>query len=569
VTDQRRAIEDILRLIPGYDPWTQAGAVGAELDHQAAADAINWFADNVKHVEGDARGDPFILQPWQAAVVGNLFGWKRTDEKGRRVRRYRRCLLYVPRGNGKTPLASGIVLYAFFTDGEPGAQNYLAAGQREQAGILFRNARGMVDQVDALRESVTIYGGDQHRSLVLKNDPLSFCKVIPAEAASQHGGIPHITVVDELHVQESRDLVDVFETAMSKKVRKQPLLVMITTADHDRPSICNETYEHACRVRDNGGDPEKPGFDPTFLPVIYEATVDEDWTLEETWRRANPNLETSVSLESLAASCRKAQENPAFENAFRRLHLNQRTKQETLLVPMGHWDKCDRPLDLDALEGLPCYGGLDLASREDLASFALVFPLEDEFWAVLSFSWCPEARVVRRANQKFPYDVWSRAGHLIPTDGDEIDYSTIRAKIDELAKVYDIRNVGYDPHGATQFAQELKRDYGDEFVVNVTQTFRNLSAPTKEIVRRVKLHKIIHGGNPVLRWATSNVAAYIDGKIPPGADLGDYLDKVPVMPSKRKSADKIDPFAALVIAVARMQEYASHEEEAVLDVRII
>lgn len=568
-------LEEVLRRIPGYNPWDQAPAGGEYwLDHESALRAINFFADHLKHVEGAARGEPFILRPWQAAIVGNLFGWKRKDEKGRTVRRYRKCLAYVPRGNGKTPLAAGIVLLAFLEDGEPGAQNYLAAGQKEQAGILFRNAVGMVDQAPELLARLNIYRGAAHRSMVLKDDTLSFCKTIPADAAGQHGGIPHITVVDELHVQDTRDLLDVFETGMSKQVRAQPLLVMITTADYDRESICNEVYAHACRVRDNKGDRDQPGHDPSFLPVIYES-IGDDWTSEEAFRAANPNLGVSVTLSSLKEACKKAQENPAFENAFRRLHLNQKTKQEFRLVPIQSWDGCGQSgaPRLEDLAGRECFGGLDLSSTDDLSAFDLVFPMPDDWLAVLSFAWCPAERITRRARQKYPYDVWSRRGYgpdglpnfLSGTEGDWIDYAVIQRDILELNRRYSIREIGYDPHGASQIMQNLIAE--GLTVVPITQSFRNLSAPTKELLRRVKMKKIAHFGNPVLRWAVGNAAAHFDGKLPEGGKIDDHLDKVPVMLSKRKSADKIDPAAALVLALARMGEHPADETSSVYDTR--
>lgn len=567
----------MLRDIPGYNPWDQAAAIGAWVDHRAAIDAINWFAEKLKHVEGDARGEPFILKKWQGAIIGNLFGWKRTDDKGRTVRRYRKALIMIARGNGKTPLAAGVVLRAFFEDGEPGAQCYLAAGARQQAGYLFRNARGMVEQEPELCEGVTIYGGDQHRSLVLKSDPMSFCKTIPADAAGQHGGIPHVTVVDELHVQESRDLLDVFETAMAKKVRAQPMLVMITTADYDRESICNEVYDHACRVRDNGGDIDKPGFDPTFLPVIYEVPLEADWADEKEWIKANPNLGVSVSLESLREACKKAKENPAFENTFRRLHLDQKTKQDVRIISPSVWEQNGKnaPVEMtvDALDGRDCFAGLDLASTDDLASLSLAFPLEDEWLAVLSFSWCPKERIIRRAGQKYPYDVWARKGYeveglanyLTGTEGDWIDYDVIRADINKFKERYNIREIGYDPHGASQLMQDL---IGDGFeVVPVTQSFRNLSGPTKELIRRVGKRKIIHFGNPVLKWAIGNAAAHFDGRLPVGAKVEDHLDKIPIMLSKRKSTDKIDPAAALVLALTRMGEHPQNGGRSVYETR--
>jgi phage terminase large subunit-like protein len=565
MSDWKSDLEQILRQIPGYDPWDQAG--DAWLDHAAAAAAINWFAEKLKHVEGSARGEAFELRGWQGAIVGNLFGWKRKDDAGRIVRRYRQALIFVPRGNGKTPLAAGIVAYAFFEDGEPGAQCFLAAGQKEQAGFLFRNLAGMVDQDEDLKERSKIFRGDQHRSITLVDDPLTFCKTIPADAAGQHGGIPHITVVDELHVQESRTLLDTFETAMSKKARSQPLLVLITTSDYERESICNEVYAYACRVRDNGGDVEKPGFDPSFLPVIYELKPDQDWRDEKHWVQANPNLDISVARESLRKIVKKATETPALENEVKRLHFNIKTSQAVTLIPMDRWDRCNRELSLEELKGRRCYAGLDLASTEDLASLALVFPLEDDFWAVLSFSWCPADKIGWRSLRKFPYDVWEKKGHIFSTDGNQIDYRAIRQKHDELKGIYDIQQLAYDPHGATQFAQDLMQDHGEDYVVMMPQTFRNLTAATKEIIRRVKLAKIIHFANPVLRWATSNVAPHYDGRIPDGAKLDDYLDKVPVIPSKRKSAEKIDPFAAFVDAVAIMTQHPENQAQSVYESR--
>jgi phage terminase large subunit-like protein len=566
-------IERVLKLIPGYDPWAQAEAYGAWLDHGAALDAINWFAENLKHVEGSARGEPFILRPWQAAIVGNLFGWKRKDDAGRIIRRYRQSLIFIPRGNGKTPLAAGIVAYAYFEDGEPGAQCYLAAGQKEQAGTLFRNLAGMVDQEPALSSRVKIYRGDQHRSMTLNEDPLSFCKTIPADAEGQHGGIPHVTVVDELHVQKKRELLDVFETAMSKKTRAQPLLVMITTSDYERPSICNEIYKRACDVRDNGGDPSKPGMDPTFLPVIYELKPDVDWTDEKLWDEANPNLDVSVSRESLRQLVAKAKETPSLINEVRRLHFNIRTGQAVSLVPMDQWGKSRPAVEVKDLIGRACYAGLDLSSLEDLSSLGLLFPLEDEVWAVLSFSWCPMEKVQWRATRRVPYDVWSRTEILkgrpilTPTDGSRIDYRRIREDFDELAQIFQIREMAYDPHGAEQFRQDLCETYGEEFAVMMSQNHTNLSRPTKEILRRLKLGKIAHFDDPLLRWAAGNVAPYIKGRIPPGGQIADYLDKVPVMASKMQSSEKIDPFAAMVNAAARLTAHPENQAESVYESR--
>jgi phage terminase large subunit-like protein len=469
------------------------------------------------------------------------------------VRRYRKALIFVPRGNGKTPLAAGIVLHGFYEDGEPGAQCYLAAGQREQAGILFRNARGMVEQDKELLARTTIYGGDQHRSLVLKDDPLSFCKVIPADAAGQHGGIPHISVIDELHVQPGRELLDVFETAMAKKVRSQPLLVMITTSDYERPSACNEVYDYAAKVRDGTID------DPTFLPVIYELGIDEDWRVEVNWARANPNIDVSVSRESLRLAVKKAENDPGFENELRRLHFNQRTKTDRKVISMPAWDKCLSESDDEHLRGKLCYGGLDMASRGDLASFGLIFPNQGGPPDVRVYSWCPQAKIDWRTTRKVPYNLWAKDGWINATAGDRIDHREVRKGIVELGEKFDIREICYDPKEATTITSDLQDADGFN-LVEVTQTINNLSAPTKEFISLVHSHQLRHDGNPVLRWAVTNLSLYYKGIIPQGESIMEFLDKVPVMPSKQSSADKIDPVTALILAMLGMMRNPSDTE---------
>jgi phage terminase large subunit-like protein len=278
---QKKTLEATLRLIPGYDPFVTAG--DAWLDHDRAKMAIEFFPEMLHHIEGDVAGQPFALEPWEQAIIGNLFGWVRQDAKGRIVRRYRKCLLYVPRKNGKTPLAAGICLYVLFCDGEPGAQIYGAGASGDQAAKLYRHAVGMVRREPMLEGRCTIYGGQNARSIVLKEDEGSSYRVISADAPTAHGGNSHMVLIDELHALENGELVEVMETSMASEVRAQPLLVYITTADYDRPSVCNRVHKYACAVRDNGGDPAKPGFDPTFLPVIYEAGKDDDWRWTEQW----------------------------------------------------------------------------------------------------------------------------------------------------------------------------------------------------------------------------------------------------------------------------------------------
>jgi phage terminase large subunit-like protein len=322
--------QDILLDVPGYDSIATGG--DCFFDAQEAKMAIDFFPEMLVHVEGAIANHPFVLEHWQKAFVANLLGWKMHDEVGRVVRRYRETLLYVARKCGKSPIVAGLGLLIFFCDNERGQQCFLAAGDKEQAGHLFRHMRGMVDANPALSKRCLIYGGNatagQSKSLVRAEDN-SYLRVISADASGKHGGNTHLAIVDELHTQPNRDLVDVLQTSMASQNRKQPLMVCITTADYDRPSICNEKYEYAVKVRD-GVVPNK-----RFLPVIYEVPRDADWKDEANWKLANPNLGVSVSLDYLRGECLRAQEIPAYEFTFRRLHLNQRCLAPWVLVSMA------------------------------------------------------------------------------------------------------------------------------------------------------------------------------------------------------------------------------------------
>lgn len=522
----------LLGSLPGYDPFATAGP-DCWFDSKLADKAIAFFPECLRHIEGAMAGKPFVLEPWERAYVANLFGWQREGTDGRPVRRYRESLLYVPRKNGKTPLAAGIGLYVLFCDGEAGQQNYIAAGEREQAGQLFRQAKGMVEQEPELASRCRVYGGNasagQSRSIVRGDN--SFLRVIAADAEGQHGGNTHMAIIDELHTQPNRDLVDVLTTSMASANRRQPLFIQITTADFDRPSICNEKYDYATKVRDGIIK------DPSFLPAVYEASREDDWRSPAVWRKANPNLGVSVSLEYLERECKRAQETPAYENTFRRLHLNQRTEQDVRAIPMDRWDVCGGDkFDADDLDGLECWGGLDLASTTDLSALVLVFP-HREGYRVLPRFWVPrEWARLRSRRDRVPYEQWIAEGLITATDGDVIDYDVIRRDINALRDRYNVREIAADRWNATQIITQLQGDGVEVF--GFGQGFASMTAPTKELLKLVVAGQLSHGGNPVLRWMASNTATETDA-------AGN------LKPSKKKSTERIDGMVALVMALGR------------------
>lgn len=511
----------LLRRIPGgYDPIATAG--DCHFDRKAAQRALDFYPECLTHVKGALAGKPFNLEPGQRAIVANMYGWKRPDG----TRRYREVFLFEPRKNGKTTFAGGMVNYGLFADDEPGAEVYSAAGDRDQALLVFAQASGMVENEPALKARSQIYKAA--KSIVVESTGSTY-KAISAEASTKHGYNTHLGVIDELHVQPNRDLVDALQTSTGS--RRQPLLVCITTAGYDRHSICYEKYDHAKKVRDGIIE------DQAFLPVIYEAPEDADWKDPRVWAKANPNLGVSVSLDYLKRECQHAQDQPAYENTFRRLHLNQWTEQDVRWLPMAKWDLCGGVVLPAALYGEECWAGLDLSSTTDLTALVLIFRREGGGYKVLPYFWVPEESARKRAERdRVPYPLWIKQNFIHATPGDVVDYEVVRADINALADRYRFREIGIDPWNATGISTGLT---GDGFeVVDVRQGFPSLSAPTKELEKLVLSAAIEHGGNPVLRWCASNVSVEVDA-------AGN------LKPSKKRSVERIDGIVATIIALSR------------------
>lgn len=500
-------------------------------DERAATVAVNFFERLLVHSKGEWAGLPFKLQGWQRDdIVRPLFGWKREDG----TRRYRTAYIEIPRKNGKSTLCAGIALYLTFADGEPGAEVFSAAADRDQAAIVFDEAKNMVSASPQLSKRAEPY----KRSIVVPAAH-SVYRVLSADAFTKHGLNPHGIVFDELHAQPNRDLWDVLKTGTG--ARRQPLMVAITTAGYDRNSVCWEQHEYAQKVLQGLVD------DPTYFAYIAAATPEDDWQAEATWRKANPGYGVTVKPDYLANEARLAAETPAYQNTFRRLHLNQWTEQETRWLDVAKWDACGQaPIDEDALEGRPCYAGLDLASTTDIAALVLVFPDDDDpaNYDVLPFFFIPGDNILERVRRdRVPYDVWVRQGLVTATEGNVIDYRAILVQLDELAQRYDIQELGFDRWGATKLVQDIQ-EQGLE-VVPIGQGFASMSAPTKELLNLVLAHRLRHGGHPVLRWMAGNMVVKQD---PAGN----------IKPDKGKSTEKIDGMVALIMGLDR----ASRQENA-------
>jgi phage terminase large subunit-like protein len=496
-------------------------------DKDAADLAVKFFSKYLIHVKGKKAGEAFRLDKWQEEkIIRPLFGWKRSDG----TRKYRVAYVEIPRKNGKSTLCAGLALYMLFVDREPGAEVFSAAADREQAGIVFEVAKEMVLGSPALKKRAKIY----RRSIVAPRRAGSY-KVLSADAYTKHGLNASTIVFDELHAQPNRDLWDVLTT--STGARTQPLVAAITTAGYDRESICWEIHNYATKILDGVIE------DPTFLPVIYAADPEDDWKDPRVWAKANPGLGVSVSEEYFRQECRKAKEIPAYQNTFKRLHLNIWTEQDERWIDMDLWDRGAAPIDPKELEGRPCYGGLDLASVGDLSAFDLLFPRDDGFIDSLSFFWIPKEGARKRAERdRAPYPQWIKEGFITATEGDVTDYAVIRRDINALGKRFNIKEIGLDRWNSSYLGTQLQED--GFTLVPIGMGFASQSDPTKELMNLLLGEKFRHDGNPVLRWCASNVAVEQDA-------AGN------LKLSKKKSTEKIDGVVSVVLALARVMKKTS------------
>lgn len=528
-----------MRKLKGYQP-TKFMAEDSHYSKKAADYAVN-FIECLSHTKGTWAGKQFELIDWQERIIRDLFGVIKPNG----YRQFNTAYIEIPKKNGKSELAAAVALLLTCGDGEERAEVYGCAADRQQASIVFEVAADMVRMCPALSKRVKILASQKR---IIYTPTNSFYQVLSAEAYSKHGFNIHGVVFDELHTQPNRKLFDVM-TKGSGDARMQPLYFLITTAGTDTHSICYEQHQKAKDIL------EGRKHDPTFYPVIYGAEDDEDWTDPEVWKKANPSLGETIGMDKVVTACNSAKENPGEENSFRQLRLNQWVKQSIRWMPMQKWDLCNFSVSEKQLEGRVCYGGLDLSSTTDITAFVLVFPPVDEEdkYSILPYFWLPEETLdLRVRRDHVPYDIWQRQGFLTTTEGNVVHYGFIENFIDELGQRFYIKEIAFDRWGAVQMSQNLE---GLGFtMVQFGQGYKDMSPPTKELMRLVLNQQIAHGGHPVLRWMMDNIFIKTD---PAGN----------IKPDKEKSTEKIDGAVATIMALDRAIRCGAETAESIYDER--
>lgn len=486
------------------------------------------FIELLTHAKGELAGQRVVLEPWQIFILTTVFGWRRRAEGGRR---FRRVYIEVPRGSGKSTLSSGVALYCLLADHEPGAEVYSFATTRDQAKIVFGDAKVMAEHNPALRER---FGLQVLANALYVSSTNSTFQAKSAEGSTLDGLNTHLAVVDELHAHKTRAVYDVVETSLGK--RRSSLLWCITTAGFDTSGICYEVRTMCTKVLSRLAD------DETQFAIIYTIDDGDDWSSMEALEKANPNWGVSVRPEVITSLLQKAKTLPSAINNFKTKHLDVWCSARSAWLDMRAWKRCETTgLELSDFEGQPCFIGLDIGSKSDLTVKTYLFPFEEDGkdkYALFCECWLPSKAIETSTNSQ--YSGWVRSGYIQETDGAMTDLNVIEDSIREDLSRFDVQAITYDPWQATQLATSLS-DEGAP-MIECRFTVQNVSDPMKTLEALVIDGRIVHDGNPVMAWMMGNVEARIDAK-----------DNI--FPRKERHENKIDGAVAAILALRGAATY--------------
>ena len=509
-----RQIEDLARPAAPNWPWV------FDLDR---ATRVCDFLELLPHIKGKwARGGSLlVLDPWQCFIVTTVFGWVHKDTG---LRRYREAYIEVPRKNGKSLVSAGIGLYMLSADGEQGAEVYSAATTRDQARIVFDDAKGMAERTPDMRTYLGV--AILTHSITVAHTSSKFSP-LAAEASTQDGLNVHCAIIDELHAHKKRDLYDVIDTA--RGAREQSLLWLITTAGTDRSGICYERRTHITKVLDRVID------DPTMFGIIYTIDDKDDPMDPTTWAKANPNWLVSVLPDDMEAAARKASAMPSALNNFLTKRLNVWVNGESPWMDMRAWEKCaDTNLQLSDFAGEKCWGGLDLAQKKDFAAYVKVFN-RDGTWYVFTRLYLNELAVSESGNAHL--SGWARSGYVEVTDGDITDFDVLADDMRADCKRFDMQEIAFDPALSMYFAGKLIEEGLP--LVEIAQRALFFTPPLIQVENLVLEKKLKFDGNPVMTWMVSNLVV----KVSKFNELRS--------PTKERPENKIDGPMAMLMALGR------------------
>lgn len=522
--------------------WKRAASVpGAWFDHQLAEGVVAEWPTWATLTTDRFAGVPFVLLPWQAAIVRLMVGWMApvevldpvTHRPGLvHVRLFRRLLLWVPRKNGKTEFLAALGLMFFALDAIVSAEGYVFARDENQAKLVFNKMKVMIANSAELKAAAIPY----KKSIYFK-ELLARIELLSGAEEGKHGKSPTLIVGDEIHEWKSREVADTLRQGTG--ARLQPVELYASTTGRRSNRVGMEVWDESQAILDGRLE------DPSTLVVIYAAPPEADYLDEAAWRAANPSLGLSPTLQYLRREAALAKDNPRQEAHFRCFHMNQWIDEVVRWLNVKKWDACAPARQAwksypERLKGRRCFGAFDVSSTRDVTALVWVFPPteDDPRWRILCRFWVPEDTLKERvAQDKAPYDQFVRQGALETTPGDFVDQNFVMKAVLEGFDAFDVQAVGFDPWNARKLVADLQAEgVPVEKLIEMRQGVATLGEPTKAFERLVYAGELDHGGQPVLRWMAANTVVRFD-------------ENLNFMPAKKSSEEKIDGIVAGVMAV--------------------
>ncbi|OOV91938.1 terminase [Pseudomonas sp. MF6396] len=559
----------------------EGGARGLIWNADAAARAIGFFEDVLCLNGGDYEGLPFILAPWQAFVVGSLFGWYSEDG----YRRFRLAYIETAKGSGKSPLVAGIGLYGLVADGEQRAEVYAAATKKDQAQILFRDAVSMVNMSSHLAARLVQSGRDEKVWNLFYPNTNSFFRPISSDEG-QSGPRPHIALIDELHEHKNASAVNMMRAGT--KFRRRALIAMITNSGSDKKSTCGQYHDHGVRVC--AGQEENEAF---FAFICSLDEGEDPFKDEACWPKVNPSLEFILEGQTdgipgrkyLREQVQEARGLPAKEAVVRRLNFCEWTQATSPWLSWEIWSQAADRVRMKVLRERACVGGLDLSSTTDLTAFVLMFsPVpHDPHWRSLSYFWIPDDDLLgREKRDKVPYALWIKDKHLETTPGRAISKLHVLRRMRTICDFFDVRRIGYDRWRIEDLLQLMsEHDIALPELMPFGQGFKDMGPAVDEFERRLLGRKVedadvidlgpedyevleapaeaeelvetlLHDDNPVMTWCAGNAVIVSDPANNRKVD-------------KSKAIGRIDGIVAALIAVGISSAISAESGESIYD----
>lgn len=497
-------------------------------DEERALRPIKFIETFCKHSKGEWAGKPVILELFQKAYISALFGF---IDKETNLRRYKESMFYVARKNGKSTMLSGIAAYMMIADNEAGAEIYSCATKKDQAKLVFDETLNMINQSPYLSKHIKKRKSDLYF-------PLTMSKFQPLGKNSDtlDGLNAHCVIIDELHGVKDRNLYEVMK--QSQSARRQPLLIMITTAGTVRECIFDDIYEYSCNIVDGTFE------DDTFLPIIYELDKKEEWLDERCWSKSNPSLGAIKKLDDLKRKVEKAKNSPKDLSGVLTKDFNIRNTLSNAWLNFDDINNTET-FNIENFKNFYAIGGADLSITTDLTCATLLFiDKETEKRYIHQMYWLPSENFNERVKiEKIPYDKWLERGLIRLCNGNSINYSDVTAWFIEMLNNYGITPlwIYYDNYSAKYWVEEMKA-HGFK-MERCIQGAKTLSLPMQQLGADLKAKKINYNNNPILKWCLTNTGVQEDRN-------GN------IVPIKNQSAkQRIDGVASMLDAYVGLYEH--------------